>query len=84
MTPKDRDALIMALSCETGICMEDIEAVIFGLEVIGCFIAPVVATEEMLEGVTAADQAEPFSDKTMAGIWTAMQSANPYRKDPSQ
>lgn len=41
-------------------------------------VVPREAEQVMLDEVTAADQHEPFSDKTMSGIFEAMLSASPY------
>lgn len=41
-------------------------------------VVPREAAQVMLDEVTAADQHEPFSDKTMSGIFDAMLSASPY------
>jgi len=57
---------------------DDAIATLTALESSGCFIGPVVATPDMVTNTKTCDMRKQgrFYD-----IWTAMQSANPYRKD---
>ena len=41
-------------------------------------VVPREAAQAMLNEVTADDQHEPFSDKTMSGVFNSMLSASPY------
>ncbi|MDX1158405.1 hypothetical protein GOL34_25255 [Sinorhizobium medicae] len=47
----------------------------------GWQLVPKEPTQEMLDAVTAADQQEPFSDKTMRGVFVEMLSASPSPAD---
>lgn len=47
----------------------------------GWQLVPKEPTQEMLDAVTAADQQEPFSDKTMRGVFVEMLSASPSPVD---
>lgn len=87
-TPGDAECFI---ETQRSIDRQAAETVLTALESSGCFVGPVVATDEMCEAAWNAPLPRQDADNKRERnryrcepIWTAMQSANPYRKDPSQ
>jgi predicted ATPase len=65
------DAIIAGIaSCDSS--LDQMVQIVANLEHAGFVIAPKEPTQIMLDEVTAADQREPFSDKTIAEIYRAM------------